>query len=94
MNMPKTYNEFSSWYYAQKLRNYYTLSRDDVDLIAQILLNGGCAQGDGTGFSLIDSEGVVIRRFNQNCLAKGLRYCYANRSKITANTEAGRGTRK
>ena len=55
MNMPKTYNEFSSWYYAQKLRNYYTLSRDDVDLIAQILLNGGCAQGDGTGFSLIDS---------------------------------------
>lgn len=90
MDRPKTYNEFTSWYYSQKLTDYYAVDQEALRSIFSELLNGGCVQGDTRGFSLIDSKGTVVRRFNVNCLLKGLQICFINKTGIAVRTDAGR----
>ena len=89
MDRPKTYNEFTSWYYSQKLSDYFAVDQDVVSFMLPALVNGGCVQGDGKGFSLIDSNGTVIRRFNANCLFKGLRNLFLNRTGILVDRADG-----
>ena len=80
MVKPKTYNDFTAWFYLQKLMQYYQISESDAEAIFQELKNGCSADGNESGFEIKDEKGNIKKRYNMRCIINDIAYVFASNS--------------